>query len=133
MTYFRLAILAFSMSLFACANQEGVYEPSCVAYEGDMLALKGGRFEWRRFTDERKVSASGDVETPFPDFPKAGTYRVSKGRVELTTDDQVRLQDWFIVDSAGEHYLLDAGQHNAFLAGGVVPECALRLAGAEAR
>ena len=133
MTYFRLAALAFSTSLIACANQDGVYEPSCVAYEGDVLALKGGRFEWQRFTDERKFNSAGGVEKPFPEYPKTGTYRASQGRLELTTDDQERLQDWFIVDVSGQRYLLDAAQHNLFLEDGDVPDCALRLTEAEAR
>lgn len=133
MTLPRISLIALVLSLFACANQDGVYQPGCTAYEGDTIELKGGRFEWRRFTDERVVGETGDVAPPFPGFPKSGGYDVSDGRLVLVTDDSVRLQDWFIVDNAGRRYLLDVEQHNAFLAGGSVPECALVFSAADPR
>ena len=117
----------------ACANQDGVYEPACTAYEGDRLTLENGRFEWQRFTDERVVDDAGDVVPPFPGFPKTGTFRVSNERVQLLTDDDDRLEDWFIVASAGQRYLLSAKQHNAFLDGGTLPECALRFLATDSR
>jgi len=92
-----------------------------------MLTLAGSRFEWQRFTDERIVNESGEVVPPFPGFPKSGTYRVTEEKLQLVTDDNVRLEDWFTVDHAGHRYLLDAKQHNAFLDNGKLPECALRF------
>lgn len=127
MTVSRTILLVLVFSLVACANQEGLYEPACAAYEGDRLTLAAGRFEWQRFTDERIVNESGDVVTPFPGFPKSGTYRVANERLELTGDNNVRLDDWFVIDHAGQRYLLDAKQHNAFTDDGEMPECALRF------
>jgi len=132
-TFNRILAATLSLLLSACAGQDGIYEPACVAYEGDIIELKSGRFEWRRFTDERKVDESGKVATPFPGYPKSGTYRVSGGRVLLTGDDQRQLQDWFIADSAGQRYLLTAEQHNVFQNDGVLPECALRFRAIESR
>lgn len=129
----RITLIALTLLLSACANQEGVYEPACVAYEGDRVELKGGRFEWQRFTDERVVDAAGNVVPPFPGFPKTGTFRESNGRLEFFTDDRVRLDDWFLVESAGQRYLLDAKQHNAFLDSGAPPECALKFTAANSR
>lgn len=129
----RITLLVFALSLVACANQEGTYEPACIAYEGDTLKLAAGRFEWQRFTDQRVVNESGEVVPPFPGFPKSGTYRVTDGRLQLITDDDVRLDDWYIVDQAGQRYLLEAKQHNAFLDDGELPDCALRFTAAGER
>ena len=123
-----LIVLALLFS--ACANHEGMYEPACIAYQGDKIELQDGRFTWHRYTDERTVDNDGNVVEPFPGFPKTGSYRVTAGRLELTTDDNVRLDDWFIVEHAGRRYLLDAQQHNAFLEGGELPKCALEFTAA---
>lgn len=134
MTFLRIILITLSLSIFACASQEshdGVYEPACIAYEGDKLQLKRGRFEWQRFTDERIVGDDGEVVPPFPGFPKIGTYNVAGARLELRTDDDVQLEDWIIVDRAGQRYLLDAKQHNALLDSGKMPECALMFTVAE--
>ncbi|MGI9235933.1 MAG: hypothetical protein ACR2QZ_00965 [Woeseiaceae bacterium] len=131
MTFLRTILIVLSLSICACASQEGVYEPACIAYEGDRLELKGGRFEWQRFTDERMVGDDGDVVPPFPGYPKYGTYQITNGRLELRTDDNVELEDWIIVDQVGQRYMLDAKQHNVFLESGTMPECALRLSAAE--
>ena len=133
MTVSRPLLLVLALSLAACAGHDGVYEPACTAYEGDTLKLDSGRFEWRRFTDERIVNEDGNAIAPFPGYPKTGTYRVLDGRVELVTDGNEQLPDWFIVDSGGQRYMLDAGQHNAFLAGGALPECPLKLTPADER
>jgi hypothetical protein len=127
-TLARVILIIFSSALLACASHDGLYEPACAAYEGDTLVLSGGRFEWQRFTDERVVDESGNSVTRFPGFPKTGTYRFSGQRLELLGDDGVRLQGWFAVTLDGQHYLLDTGQHNAYLDSGAVPECALKLA-----
>jgi hypothetical protein len=129
----RTIRILIALSLAACASNEGTYEPACVAYEGDRLNLAAGRFEWQRFTDERVVNESGDVVAPFPGFPKSGTYRISDDRLELVTDDGVRLDDWFVVDHAGQRYLLDAKQHNIFVDSSELPECALRFTPAASR
>lgn len=127
MTVSRTLLYVLAFLLVACANHQGLYEPGCAAYEGDILKLTGSRFEWQRFTDERIVNDSGEVVPPFPGFPKSGTYRVTEDKLQLVTDDNVQLEDWLIVDHAGHRYLLDANQHNAFVDNGDLPECALRF------
>jgi hypothetical protein len=104
-----------------------MYEPACIAYQGDKIELRDGRFTWQRYTDERTVDKAGNVVDPFPGFPKTGSYRVAAGRLELVTDDNARLDDWFIVERAGQRYLLNAQQHKAFLEGGEPPKCALEF------
>ena len=129
MTIFRSALIVLAVLVAACASHDGLYEPACIAYEGDRIELKDGRFEWRRFTDERVVDKDGTVVKPFPGFPKLGTYSAKAGRLMLVTDEDVRLEDLFVVVRDEQHYLLTAGQHQAFLESGELPECALRLTG----
>ena len=133
MTLARITTIVLALSLLACANQDGVYEPACIAYEGDRLELKDGRFEWQRFTDERVVDKAGEVVPPFPGFPKTGTYRVLGDQLQLLTDDNVRLENWFIVEAAGQRYILNAGQHNAFANGGALPDCVLKFTAGDSR
>ena len=96
-----------------------------MAFEGDVIKLEDGRFSWKRFTDERRVDEAGKVVEPFPDFPKTGTYRVAAGRLELVSDDNVRLEDWIIIERDGRRYLLTSKQHRVFLDDGELPKCAL--------
>lgn len=127
MNFSRTCLFVFVLFIAACANHDGIYEPACIAYEGDRIELQDGRFVWDRFTDERKVDAEGNVVPPFPGFPKSGSYRISAGRLELTTDDEVRLDDWFIVERSGKSYLLNGKQHNAFVNSGTLTDCALEF------
>ncbi len=120
----RILILP-ALLLLACASHEGMYEPACTAFEGDTIKLEDGRFTWRRFTDQRTVDDAGNVVDPFPDFPRTGTYRIASGRLELVTDDNVRLEDWYVIESAGKRYLLNGKQHGAFLESRELPRCAL--------
>ena len=98
-----------------------------MAFEGDTIKLDDGRFVWQRFTDERTVDDAGNVVDPFPGFPKTGTYRVAAGRLELVSDDNVRIEDWFIIERDGQRYLLTSKQHRVFLDGGEMPKCPLKL------
>ncbi len=127
MTILRHILVLPALLLLACANHEGLYEPACIAFEGDTIKLDDGRFSWNRFTDERRVDDAGKVVEPFPDFPKTGTYRVAAGRLELVTDDDVRLEDWFIIERDGRRYLLTSKQHRDFLDGGELPKCPLEF------
>ena len=131
MTTFRTVLIGLTLLFVACANHEGIYEPACIAYEGDTIELQGGRFEWQRFTDQRTVDADGNVVKPFPAFPKSGTYNIEAGRLELITDDGVRLDGWFIVVRAGKRYLLTSTQHKVFRESSEVPGCALMLTGGD--
>jgi hypothetical protein len=117
--------------LAACANHEGRYEPACIAYEGDKVELKDGRFEWHRFTDQREVGEDGNVVKPFPDYPKTGTYTLSDSRMQFSVSDGATVDDRFLVVHAGDRYLLTRKQHNAFTESNDMPECALKLAGTD--
>ena len=113
--------------LAACANNEGIYEPACIAYEGDRIELRAGRFEWQRFTDQRTVDSDGNLVEPFPEYPKNGAYSMDAERLELVSNDGVRLADWYQVKHTGEHYLLSSEQHEVFLDAHEMPDCPLRL------
>lgn len=129
MNALRTAIIAFTFLFAACASHEGLYEPACIAYEGDRIELQAGRFEWQRFTDQRSVDDAGKIVDPFPGFPKTGTYRFNGERLELVDDNGVRLDDWFIVVQGGQRFLLTATQNETFVAGKALPGCALGLSG----
>lgn len=123
----RAVLFLFTFLVVACTDYEGIYEPSCIAFEGDRIELRAGRFSWHKFTDQLTVNSEGEIENPFPGFPKTGSYRVEAGRMRLTTEDGERLEDWLIVKQAGQRYLLTGKQHDAFVASGDLPECALTL------
>ncbi|MBT8102639.1 MAG: hypothetical protein KJO95_06685 [Gammaproteobacteria bacterium] len=123
----RLILPGFALLLGACASHEGLYEPSCIAFEGDRIALMDGRFEWQRFTDQRVVDDDGKIVKPFPGFPKTGTYKLMSGQLELVTAGNERLDNWFMVKKDGQNYLLTAKQHTTFINSGKLHECALRL------
>jgi hypothetical protein len=122
-----VSTLAISALFVACANHEGVYEPACIAYEGDTIEFRNGRFEWQRFTDQRTFDADGNVVKPLPEFPKTGTYSIESGRLELVTDDGIRLEDWFIVVRSGARYLLTRTQYEVFRESNEMSGCALKL------
>ena len=125
MNALRTALIVSTLTFAACASHEGLYEPACIAYEGDRIELRSGRFEWQRFTDQRTVDDAGKIVDPFPGFPKKGTYDFENGRLELVDDNGVRLDDWFVVVQDGRRFLLTASQHKAFVADKALPACAL--------
>jgi len=127
----RTALIVLTFSFAACASHEGLYEPACIAYEGDRIELRAGRFEWQRFTDQRTVDDAGKIVDPFPGFPKNGTYRINRAHLELVDDNGVRLDDWFVVVHDGQRFLLTATQHEAFISGKAMPACVLGLSGSK--
>lgn len=127
MKLIRIAIVCATLLLSACASTEGIFEPACIAYEGDRIELRDGRFEWDRFTDVRNVDANGNVIDPFPEYPKSGRYDITAGQLQLETDAGERLPDHFLLKHDGQPYLLSEEQHELFLESGQMPDCALRL------
>jgi hypothetical protein len=119
------AIVA-TLLLMACAEYEGLYQPSCIAYEGETIELRNGHFEWRRFTDQRSVDADGNIIEPFPDYPKSGKYNRDAAKLSFLTNDGAQLDDRFLIDVDGQFYLLTKQQHSDYLAKNAVPRCALR-------
>lgn len=124
----RLTVVPLLLALAGCNSLDGRFEPSCIAFAGERIALSNGRFEWQRFTDERRIDENGNVIEPFPDYPKRGDYSVIDGRVEFRTDDGERLEDRYLVERPDGLYLLAPAAYDAFTAGEALPDCALRYA-----
>ncbi|MBT8082392.1 MAG: hypothetical protein KJP08_00250 [Gammaproteobacteria bacterium] len=122
----RTAILLVAILCAACAEFSGVFEPDCMAMEGDRFVFAGGTFEWHKFTDERRIDADGNLIDPFPGYPLTGTVVLRGSTVELTTAAGDRLDDYFLLERGGSRYLLTREQHAAVTAGGDLPACVLR-------
>lgn len=127
MIILRSILLGLALLLGACASHEGLYEPTCIAFEGDRIELLDGRFEWQRFTDQRSIDKDGNIVNPFPGFPKTGTYTLESGKLELVSADNERLDDWFMVKKDDRYYLLTAKQHATLVNSDKLHECALGL------
>jgi len=127
----RAGLPVLLVVLWACTSQEQWYEPSCIAYEGDSVMLRAGRFEWRKFTDQVPIGTDGERVDPFPGYPKSGTYRQERDRVEFTPDDGSQLDDYFMITHRGARYFLSEKQHQKFIVDGELQTCALKLATAE--
>jgi len=121
-----LAIAATALLSAGCASVDGVFEPACIAFEGDRVTLDSGRFEWARFTDVRRIGEDGKEIDPFPDYPKNGRYSVQSQTIEFRTDDGDRLDDHYLLQHDGSLYLLTSEQNTRFSADSSLPDCVLR-------
>ncbi len=122
-------ILAAAALLSACGSMvSGVFEPACIAYEGDRISMAGGRFEWDRFTDAVPIDADGNTMDPFPDYPKSGRILVDGDKLLLNADDGTALGERYLLEYRGRTYLLTYEQNEAVLDGEDMPACALVLA-----
>jgi len=126
MTFLRVFALSMTLALGACASQDGMYEPRCIAYEGDRVSLLENRFEWHKFTDQREIDEQGKVIDPFPGYPKVGAFDLHSGRVEFRSDDGSVIDDHFIVEHLEDSYLMPQDDHQRFLIAGELSNCALR-------
>lgn len=122
----RIAVLLAALLCAACNDVTGVFEPDCMAMEGDRVVFSGGRFEWHKFTDERRLDADGELIDPFPGYPLTGTVALRGSAVKLTTAAGDRLDDHFLFERGEGLYLLTREQHAAVSAGRELPACALR-------
>lgn len=109
-----------------CASVNGVFEPACMAFEGDRVTLDNGRFEWDRFTDVRRIGEDGKEIDPFPDYPKNGRYTVQSQTLKFSTEDGDRLDDHYLLQREDSLYLLTSEQNEQFSADGSLPDCVLR-------
>lgn len=125
----NILLLATLASLAACKSDEGVFLPDCIAYAGDSVELRDGRFEWDKFTDEVEVDSAGNVIDQFPEYPRAGTYEVDGKRIVMTGDDGNVLARMHLAQVAGKTYLLTSAEHSAWQSSGETPNCALVLGG----
>ena len=123
---FALVFLACS-SIAACGSLEGTFEPACMAFEGDRVVFAGGRFEWHRFTDERRIDDSGNVIDPFPGYPLTGRYKMRKSVVEFVVAEGTRPDNMVLFETETDVYLLSVEQNAAAIAGEGLPTCPLRL------
>lgn len=89
--------------------------------------LGDNHFEWRKFTDQVPIGADGEVADPFPGYPMSGTFRQERGRVEFESDGGSQIDDHFMIEHLGAHYLLTEEQHQKFIADGDLQNCVLRL------
>lgn len=120
--------LAVLCLLSACSSLEGVFEPACIAYEGDRVRLTEEQFEWHKFTDQRSIDEHGNVVDPFPGYPKRGRFEVNDARVTFIPDDDSQIDDRYLLEHRNRLYLLTWDQSEAVLNGEGMPICALRLA-----
>ena len=122
----RTAILFVAFLCSACADLEGVFEPDCIAMEGDRFVFAGRTFEWHKFTDMRRIDADGKLVEPFPGYPLKGSFVLRGSTVELTTAGGERLDDHYLFERRDSLYLLTGDQHAAVNGGGDLPACVLR-------
>lgn len=124
----RLSLFAATATLAACASTvDGVFEPACIAYEGDTIEMVDGRFEWRRFTDQVMVDDDGNRIDPFPDYPIAGKYSVKGERVTFVPDGSAAPRERYLLEYRQALYLLSYDENEAALDTDIIPSCALRL------
>ena len=112
--------------LAGCTTGGGVYEPGCIAFEGDRVEISGKRFVWDRFTDERRVDAEGREIDLFPDYPKTGRVEVRAGRVRFYPESGDPIERHYLLKRGSATYLLSAEQRASVMSGGDMPDCALR-------
>lgn len=123
----HVALLVLPAALCACTSQELTFEPSCIAYEGDRVTLRGNQFEWRKFSDQVPMGADGALANSFPGYPLSGTFRRNQERVEFKPADGSQIDDYFLLEHRGARYLLTAEAHQKFTANSQLPTCALKL------
>lgn len=123
----RFALLTLLLALASCRDYHGLYEPSCIAFEGDRVFLDDDRFEWQKFTDQRNVDGSGNVIETFPNYPKSGPYSIDDDRIQFQPADGSQIGDHFLISDEDSFYLLTEEQHQEFLVDNVFASCALKL------
>jgi hypothetical protein len=124
-----LLLFATFFMLAGCRSVDGIYLPDCVAYAGDTIELREGRFEWDKFTDQVIVGDDDTIVDQFPDHPLAGTYLVNEGVVSLIADDGTELPGMHLATVDGRVFLLTDEQFSALRSDDKIASCALVLGG----
>ena len=124
----RLTIALLLVGVLAgCKSVEGVYLPGCAAYAGDRIELRGGDFEWDRFTDQVEVDENGRRIDQFPGYPRHGSYEIDGNAVRMTSNNNAS-ETLYLHVHDGRALLLTDAQHRAVDSGGRYDECALTRA-----
>lgn len=115
------------LGLAACPAEslDGHFLPSCAAYAGDTLTVKGGTFEWDKFTDEVVVDSAGNKIDKYPQHPVKGSYSVDGQRVKFESDAGVEPGFSHLLEFADDLYLLTDREYSAWIETGTIPRCAL--------
>ena len=124
---YMISGLAASLLVGCASTMQGTFEPACIAYEGDRVALSEGRFEWQRFTDAVAVDQDGNRIDPFPGYPKTGRFEQDGERLSWDADDGSTIDERYLLEHRGRTYLLTWDQNEAVLDGEEMPACALVL------
>ena len=125
MKFQNAMVMVPAILLAGCASFEGIYAPSCAAYEGDRIALDGGEFVWDRFTDAIPVDDDGNPVDATPGYPLRGRYSGPDGRLDLETAAGEALDSLYLHREEGIYYLLTEEQNEQLGTTGRIPECAL--------
>ena len=123
----RILILLACITIAACTDLEGTFEPDCQAFAGDRIVFTNGTFEWHKFTDERRIDEHGNAIDPFPGYPIAGSFKVTGKRVEFVAAEGTKLDDRYLVEENNGVFLLTRQEYDAVHAGNALPRCVLRL------
>ena len=113
--------------LAACASHSGVYAPDCIAYAGDRIELRNGRFAWDKFTDQLRISEEGERVDPYPDYPVQGRYLMNGERLTFIAETDVSLPVLYLVERGHQFSLLSEPQYETFKETGDFANCALIL------
>ena len=116
--------LVLALLLSGCKAIDGNYVPSCTAFAGSEIRLADGRFVWDKFTDQVVVDEQGNKVDQFPDFPRLGSYTVSKDVVTLRPDAGDS-ETFHLLRQEGAVYLLTDTEKSTYDATGERPRCAL--------
>ncbi|MEM9209012.1 MAG: hypothetical protein AAGA61_07190 [Pseudomonadota bacterium] len=131
MTVLRMLVVLAVLVSSGCRTTdepvEGSFVPGCTAFAGDRISLREGQYSWNKFTDERRLGATGEPVDPYPDFPKVGDYEVDGNAVRLLDNAGGVLGTWYVHLREEQILLLSQAQEEAWSADGGFPDCPLVL------
>ena len=115
--------------LFGCASHDGTYSPGCIVFAGDTISLRDGQFAWDKFTDSIELDDEGNAINQFPGYPMQGSYRIDGKVLMMEPASGEALEDMYIQQHDGRHYLLTGSQFETRENTGEHDNCALLLGG----